>query len=108
MVDITFTDNNFDEEVLKSPTPVVVDFWAEWCAPCRIVSPTIDQLGEDYKGKVKVGKVNVDEQPNTPQTYGIMSIPTILIFKNGQPVKTMIGAQGKENYQNAIEEVLGS
>src|SRR3989344_8083313 len=108
MVDITFTDNNFDEEVLKSPTPVVVDFWAEWCAPCRIVSPRIDQLGEDYKGKVKVSKVNVDEQPNTPQTYGIMSIPTILIFKNGQPVKTMIGAQGKENYQNAIEEVLGS
>ena len=107
MSDIVFTDQNFEQEVLKSDMPVVVDFWAEWCAPCRIVSPTIDQLGVEYKGKVKVGKMNVDENPDVPSTYGVMSIPTILIFKGGQPVKTLIGAQGKENYQSAINEVLG-
>ena len=108
MADITFTDQNFEEEVLKSSTPVVVDFWAPWCAPCRIVSPTIDGLGKEYAGKVKVGKLNVDENLNTATQYGVISIPTILIFKNGNPVKSMIGAQGKENYQRAIDEVLGS
>lgn len=108
MSDIAFTDSNFEEEVLKSKTPVVVDFWAEWCAPCRIVSPTIDALAGDYKGKVTVGKMNVDENQETPMKYSIMSIPSILIFKNGQPVKTMVGAQGKEAYKAAIEEVLAS
>lgn len=108
MSDVTFTDQNFDQEVLKNDTPVVVDFWAEWCAPCRIVSPTIDALGKEYEGKVKVGKLNVDENQDIAGKYGVMSIPTILIFKGGNPIKTMIGAQAKENYKNAIEEVLGS
>ena len=106
-MEITFTDQNFDQEVLKSETPVLVDFWAEWCMPCRIVSPIIEELAKEYKGKVKVGKLNVDENSHMAGHYGVMSIPSIIFFKNGQPVKTMIGAQGKENYQKTIEEVLG-
>ena len=102
----TFTDANFDQEVLKAQTLVVVDFWAQWCAPCRIVSPTIEGLADEYKDKVKVGKLNVDENPDTASKFGIMSIPTILVFKNGTPVKTLIGARAKEDYKQAIDEVL--
>lgn len=108
MSDVTFTDSNFKVEVLESKEPVIVDFWAQWCAPCRIVSPIIDELAKEYVGKVKVGKMNVDENSQTARQYGIMSIPSIVFFKNGQPVKTMIGAQNKENYKSAIEETLTS
>ena len=107
MADKTFTDQNFQDEVIKSNTPTLVDFWAPWCAPCRIVSPIIEELAKEYEGKLKVGKVNVDENQNSASQFGIMSIPSILIFKNGQPVKTMIGAQSKENFKKGIEEVLG-
>lgn len=107
MADIVFTDQNFDEEVLKSETPVLVDFWAPWCMPCRIVDPIIHELAHDYTGKIKVGKMNVDEN-QAPSRFGIMSIPSILIFKKGQPVKTMIGAQNKENYKREIEAALSS
>ena len=107
MADKIFTDQNFQDEVIKSNTPTLVDFWAPWCAPCRIVSPIIEELAKEYEGKLKVGKVNVDENPNSASQFGIMSIPSILIFKNGQPVKTMIGAQSKENVKKGIEEVLG-
>jgi len=107
MADLTFTDSNFQEEVLKSESPVVVDFWAPWCGPCRIVSPIIEELAGEYAGKVKVGKMNVDEN-HISTHYGIMSIPSVLIFKNGQPVKTMIGAQSKENYKKSIDESLSS
>lgn len=106
MADLVFTDLNFESEVLKSQTPVVVDFWAPWCGPCRIVSPIIDELSSEYQSKVKVGKLNVDENPQTAQTYGVMSIPSVLFFKNGAPVKTMVGAQPKENYKKAIDETL--
>lgn len=106
MADINFTDQDFEEQVLKSDTPVVVDFWAPWCAPCRIVTPIIDELAKEYEGKVKVGKMNVDDNTNYPSKYGVMSIPSILIFKNGQPVKTMIGAQSKENYKKGLDEAL--
>ena len=108
MGDLNFTDIDFQKEVLESKEPVVVDFWAPWCAPCRIVSPTIDELGKEYEGKVKVGKMNVDENPKVAGQYGIMSIPSIVFFKNGQPIKTMIGAQAKENYKQEIEAVLAS
>lgn len=108
MSDINFTDSNFQNEVLKSESPVVVDFWAVWCEPCRIVSPIIDELAGEYHGKVKVGKLNVDENPQTAGSYGIMSIPSILIFQNGNPVKTIVGAQSKENFKRAIDEVLNS
>lgn len=106
MADLTFTDSNFDTDVLKATRPVVVDFWAPWCQPCRIVSPTIEALAEEYKGKVKVGKMNVDENPQVPGNFGIMSIPTVMIFKKGQPVKTLIGAQAREVYKQVIEEAL--
>ena len=105
MSDIVFTDSNFSEEVLKSKEPVVVDFWAPWCGPCRVISPIIDELSGEFAGKVKVGKMNVDEN-QTAGNYGIMSIPSILIFKNGQPVKTMVGAQSKDNYKKAIDESI--
>ena len=103
-----FTDQNFAHEVLESKTPVVVDFWASWCGPCRIIDPIIDELAKEYEGRVKIGKVNVDENSQTAGTYGIMSIPSIVFFKNGQPVKTMIGAQSKENFKKGIEEALVS
>ncbi len=106
MSDLVFTDQNFESDVLKSEQPVVVDFWAPWCGPCRIVSPVIEELAENYQGKVKVGKLNVDDNPQTAQTYGVMSIPSVLFFKNGQPVKTMVGAQPKENYKKSIDETL--
>ena len=106
MPDIIFTDQNFDQEVLQSKVPVVVDFWAVWCTPCQIVSPIIEELAKEYEGKVKVGKLNVDENPRSSGKYGIMSIPSILIFKNGNPVKTIIGAQGKERYKKEIDEIL--
>lgn len=108
MADTTFTDQNFDQDVLQSKTPVVVDFWAVWCAPCRIVSPIIEELAKDYEGKVKVGKLNVDENQSAAGKFGIMSIPTVMIFKNGKPVKTMIGAQGKDKYKKEIDEALAS
>src|SRR3989344_6502254 len=106
MADLNFTDSSFKSEVLESKSPVVVDFWAPWCAPCRIVSPTIDELGKEYEGKVTIGKMNVDENPQTAGQYGVMSIPSIVFFKNGVPVKTMVGAQSKENYKQEIEQVL--
>ena len=106
MADLNFTDADFKTEVLESKMPVVVDFWAPWCAPCRIVDPVIEELSKEYEGKVKVGKLNVDENAQIAGQYGVMSIPSILFFKNGQVAKTMIGAQGKENYKKGIEEVL--
>ena len=106
MADLTFTDQNFKDEVLGSETPVLVDFWAEWCTPCRIVSPIIEELATEYGEKVKVGKLDVDANGQTAQSYGVMSIPSIVLFKNGQPIKTMIGAQSKDNYKREIESIL--
>jgi thioredoxin 1 len=105
MADINFTDQNFQTEVLESQTPVLVDFWAEWCAPCRIVSPIIEELAVEYGDKLKVGKLNVDEN-HTANHYGVMSIPSLLIFKNGEVVKTMIGAQSKDNFKREIDSVV--
>ncbi len=106
MGDLNFTDQSFKQEVLESSMPTVVDFWAPWCGPCRIVSPIIDELAQEYAGKVKIGKINVDENSQTAGQYGVMSIPSIVFFKNGQPVKTMVGAQSKENYKQEIEAIL--
>lgn len=108
MADKTFTDQNFKQDVLESSTPVVVDFWAPWCGPCRIVSPTIEELARDYEGKVEVGKMNVDDNPQTAGTYGVMSIPTVMVFKGGQPVKATVGAQGKESYKKMIDEAIAA
>ncbi len=103
----TFTDASFEQEVLKSDTPVLVDFWAEWCQPCHMVAPVVDEIAKEYAGKIKVGKVNVDENANVPGNFGIMSIPTIMLFKNGKPEKTMVGVQSKETFKKNIDEVLG-
>lgn len=93
---------------MKSDTPVLVDFWAPWCGPCKIVGPIVEALSQEYQGKLKVGKLNVDENPQSAGNYGVMSIPTLILFKKGQPVKTMVGAQGKDVLKKNIDEVLGS
>lgn len=103
---MTLTADNFDDEVLKSDKPVLVDFWAVWCGPCRIVSPIIDELAADYAGKIKVGKVNVDEQRSIAERYRIMSIPTIYLFKDGQPVDKIIGARPKADFERFIQQAL--
>jgi len=96
----------FDKEVLKSQTPAVVDFYADWCGPCRMVSPIIEQLSKEYSGKVKFVKVNTDENPDVAMKYGIMSIPTIMVFKNGQVASTVIGAGPASTYKQKIDAVL--
>lgn len=101
------TDSNFKQEVLSSPTPVLVDFWAEWCAPCRALAPVVAKIAEANTGKLKVGKLNVDENPNTAQTYGIQGIPTLLLFKDGKVAHQMVGYQAQGNIQRAIDEALG-
>lgn len=106
MTEFTLTDNNFEQEVLQSKIPVLVDFWAPWCGPCRTMCPVIEELAKEYDGKVKVGKINVEENSKTAAQYGIMSIPSLLIFKNGKPAKNIVGAQGKEVLKKEIEEVL--
>lgn len=106
MADLVITDQNFKQEVLDSKTPVLVDFWAAWCMPCRIVSPIVEDLAKEYGDKLKVGKLNVDENGHTAQSYGVMSIPSLLVFKNGQVVKTMVGAQSKDNFKREIDSVL--
>ncbi|TYP51673.1 thioredoxin [Thermosediminibacter litoriperuensis] len=96
MKPLTLTDDNFEQEVLKSDVPVLVDFWAPWCGPCRMMAPVIDELATEYEGKIKVGKLNVDENPNSAGAYGVMSIPTLILFKDGQPAKKMIGFRPKK------------
>lgn len=105
---ITLTDQNFKAEALDKTLPVLVDFWAPWCPPCKIIDPIMHDLAKEYEGKIVVGKMNADESPNVSGQFSVMSLPTILLFKNGQPVKTLIGAQGKQTYKKAIEEVLAS
>lgn len=106
MADQTFTDANFQKDVIGSDKPVVVDFWAPWCTPCKVVGPTIEELAKEYQGKVVVGKMNVDENPQAVGQFGIMSIPTVMVFKGGKPIKSFVGAQGKETYKKAIDEAI--
>ena len=102
-----FTDDNFQAEVLSSKDPVLVDFWAEWCGPCRMLAPVIDRIAQANQGKIVVGKMNVDENQNTPQKYGIQGIPTLLFFKGGDVVNQIVGFQSQENIQRAVDEVIG-
>jgi thioredoxin 1 len=99
---LNFTDAGWDTEVLKSEQPVLVDFWATWCGPCRQMTPIIDQLAEEYNGKAKIGKLNVDEQGQTAMRYQVRGIPTILLFKGGQLVGTQVGSVGKEKLKEMI------
>lgn len=101
---LQFGDAEFEESVLKSEIPVLVDFWAEWCAPCRTLAPTVDDLAVENAGKVKIGKLNVDQNPKTATTYGIRSIPSILLFKGGKVVQQMVGVKTKAEIQAIINE----
>jgi thioredoxin 1 len=96
------TTSQFDAEVLASETPVIVDFWAEWCGPCRAVSPILEQIAEEREGNLRVVKVNIDEEPELQQRYGIMSIPTILLFEGGEPTAAAVGAQPKRMLERSL------
>jgi len=100
------TDQNFDAEVLKSSQPVLVDFWAAWCGPCRMIAPTVEALASEYAGKAKIAKVNVDENQSTPAQYNIRGIPTLLLFKDGQVREQLVGAASRDVIENLIKKHL--
>jgi thioredoxin 1 len=106
MSDITITDVNFDSEVTKATMPVLVDFWAVWCGPCQMQGPIVEEVAKSMEGKAKVGKMNVDENPSVPQKFGIMSIPTLMIFKGGTVVKQFVGVQSKETLLSELNKLI--
>ena len=106
MAEITVSDKTFDDEVIKSEIPVLVDFWAVWCGPCQMQNPILEEVAKEFEGKAKVAKLNVDENPNSAAKYGIMSIPTLIIFKDGNMVKQMIGVQSKEILEEEINKLI--
>ncbi|HEX8522004.1 MAG TPA: thioredoxin [Tepidisphaeraceae bacterium] len=98
-----FTDQNFEQEVLQSPEPVLVDFWAEWCMPCRMLAPTIEKLSKDYQGKVKVGKLDTDSNRDVAMRYSISAIPTVILFKGGQVVQKFVGLRQERDFKEALD-----
>ena|SRR5688572_2504962 len=102
---LTLTTANFDAEVLKSTTPVLVDFWAEWCGPCKMVAPILDELASEYEGRVKIGKVNIDEFQDLAARYGIRAIPTLLLFKNGEVNDQIVGLRSKRDFKLKLDRV---
>ena len=104
MAALHFTKDNFEKEVLQSDVPVLVDFWATWCMPCRMLAPVIEEIASENEGKIKVGKVNVDENPDLARKYRVMSIPTVLVFKNGELTATSVGVDSKENILKLLEK----
>ena len=100
----TFTDSNFEDTVIKSTGPVLVDFWAEWCGPCKRLGPTVDALATEYAGKITIGKLNIDDNPTTPEKFQIRGIPTLLIFKGGQVVESVIGMAQKDDLKKVIDK----
>jgi len=104
---IAVADSDFDQMVLQAETPVLVDFWAPWCAPCRMVAPVVEELAEEYEGRVNFAKLDVDQNPKTASKYGIMSIPTLLIFKKGKPVSHIVGFRPKTELKRSLDDALG-
>ncbi len=102
----TITEQNFEQEVLQSNIPVLIDLWAVWCGPCRILSPIVEEIAKAYEGKIKVGKINVDENPDITRRYDVVSIPTLILFKNGQMVSHMVGVQPKSFIESEINKHL--
>jgi len=100
-----FTDANFDDEVIKSDQPVLVDFWAEWCMPCKALAPVIDELATEYAGKVKVGKVDTDSNRDVSAKYGISSIPTVILFQNGEVVDQFVGLRSKKDFSSSLDKL---
>lgn len=100
------TDDSFDQDVLAADKPVLLDFWAEWCGPCKMIAPLLDEIADEYSGKLKVVKINIDNNPNTPAKYGVRGIPTLLLFKGGEVSATKVGALTKSQLQAFIDEVL--
>jgi thioredoxin 1 len=106
MAEKNLTDNSFDEEIMNSDTPVLVDFWAEWCGPCKLVAPILDEIAEEKIGSMRLAKLNIDDNIRTAQRFGVMSIPTMILFKNGEEVRRIVGAMGKSKLAAEIEEYL--
>jgi thioredoxin 1 len=102
----TFTDGNFDDSVLKSGGPVLVDFWAEWCGPCKMITPILEEIAVEQVGKVRIAKLNVDDNPDAARRFEVMSIPTLIVFRDGLPVKRMIGAKGKGQLLQELSEFI--
>ena len=103
---VEITDAQFEADVLQSKTPILVDFWATWCAPCKAIAPVLDQLAEEYDGKVVIGKVNVDENPATPGQYGVRGIPTMVLFKDGKVIDQLVGAVPKNQIEALLDKAL--
>jgi thioredoxin 1 len=104
---LTVSDATFDEAVGAAPTPVIVDFWAEWCGPCKMIAPTLEEIASEQEGKLAVAKLNVDDNPDTARRFEVMSIPTLLVFKDGAPVKRLVGAKGKGQLMQDLAEFIG-
>ncbi len=106
MAPITLTDASFDEEIGSADTAIVVDFWAEWCGPCKVIAPVLDEIAEENAGKLRVGKLNVDDSPDVARRFEVMSIPTLIVFKDGQAKKRLVGAKGKGQLMSELSEFL--
>ena len=102
---INLTQENFAQEVLNAPAPVLVDFWAEWCGPCKMIAPVLNELADEYSGKIKIGKVNIDEQQSLAAEYGVRAIPTLLLFSKGQVAEQMVGARSKRDLKSSLDRV---
>jgi thioredoxin 1 len=103
---VAVTDETFETDVLKAAGPVLVDFWAEWCGPCKMIAPALEEIGAEYAGRVTVAKVNIDENPSTPNTYGVRGIPTLILFKDGKPAATKVGAAPKSDLKEWVSSSL--
>ena len=103
---VTLTQDNFETEALKSAAPVLVDFWAEWCGPCKMIAPVLDELATEFQGKARIGKVNIDEHPGLAAQYGVRAIPTLLVFKGGQVTEQMVGAKSKRDLKASLDKAV--